>query len=362
MSSRRGGAAAAAVAVVLVVVVSVWDMDGWDPTRLLRVGEQASARGFVETDLPDTHLVPGWGHDGQANYVLASVFPDLEQAAPHLDSVTYRARRIVYPGLVSWMPDGQPLVVGLWLVNLAAIGGAAVVMADLARRHGGHWLAGAAVGITPAFVASALIDLGDALALCFAAAGVWAWRRDRSTTLAVTLFVLAALTRETTLVVPAAVFLTEGAGRRRFLLIPPAVLAAWILVLEWWIGGPGKSATQFRPPFLGWLDPATGPREVALAAALLLGSLWVAHRLWTVDRTWAVVVLFDAAILACVDRDVLFNTLNLARVTPWVIPLIVVALGVGAGPEPSSADEDQLGGEGDPVVDGLVHGASPGHV
>lgn len=347
------------MALVVAVAAAVFDMGGFDLTQFLRVGEQAWARDFVEADLPDTHVVPGWGHDGQANYVLAAVFPDLAEADGYLDSVTYRSRRIVYPALLSWVPRGMPLVTAMWLLNLAAIAGAAAALAALARRHRASWLVGAAVGATPAFVASMVVDLGDALALALGAAGVLAWRRDRGTAVAVGLFTVAALTRETTLVIPAAVFIAEGRGRRLPLLLPPAVIVAWIALLEIWIGGPGKSAAQFRLPLFGWVDQGLGSPEVLIAFTLAVGSAWVARRLWDHDRTWALVLLFDLAVLVCVDQAVLFNVLNLTRVTPWVVPLAVLV--VSARWPERSTDENGRVGEVDPVPERLVDRAALHH-
>jgi hypothetical protein len=326
VSPSRAPLKAAVVAVLLALVVTFVDLGPtFDLTRFLRVGEVASARGFVEADLADVDLVPGWGHDGQANYVLARVFPDLGAAEGVVDSVTYRARRIVYPALASLAPPGMPLVVTLWVLNLAAVAGAAAAVAATARRHGASWLAGASVGLTPAFIGSVVVDLGDGLALALAAAGVVVWRRDRSTALAVTMFTLAALTRETTLVVPAAVFLLEGRGRRPALLVPPLILGGWIVILGAWIGDPGKSAAQFRPPFLGWVDQGLATGEIAVAFTFLVGSVWVAWKLWDHDRTWAVVLLLDAAVLVLVDRGVLFDPLNLSRVVPWMVPFAIIA-------------------------------------
>ena len=102
LRSLPGPARAAAVAVAIAIAITLIDLGpGFDLTRYLRVGEQASARSFVEADLPETHLVPGWGHDGQAKGVLSRALPDLTNAEGHLDSVTYRARRIIYPALTS---------------------------------------------------------------------------------------------------------------------------------------------------------------------------------------------------------------------------------------------------------------------
>ncbi len=362
MSSSRDLVKAAVVAVGLALVVTFIDLGPtFDLTRFLRVGEVASARGFVEADITDVDLVPGWGHDGQANYVLARVFPDLGAAEGIVDSVTYRARRIVYPAVASLAPPGMPLVVTLWIINLAAVAGAATAVAATARRHGATWLAGAAVGFTPAFIGSVVVDLGDALALALVAAGVVVWRRDRRCALAVTLFTLAALTRETTLVVPAAVFLVEGRGRRPPLLVAPLVPAAWMGILEVWIGDPGKSAAQFRPPFLGWVDQGLASGEVAVAFTFLVGSVWVAWKLWDHDRTWAVVLLLDAAVLVLLDRGVLFDPLNLSRVVPWMVPFAIIAVTMPNG-ERDSADEKALGGEGDAVIEGLVDRATSGNL
>jgi hypothetical protein len=324
----------------------------FDFSRYLRVGEVTSARPFVEADIPDPHLASGWGHDGQANYVLSQVFPNLADAEGHLDSVTYRSRRIVYPALTAWLPDGQPTLIGMWVLNLIATGLAAAAIGALAVRHNASWIAGATGGLTLAFLASMVIDLGDALGLALAAGGLYFWRKDRGTAAAIVLFSPAALTRETTLLIPAAAFLAEGIGRRRFRLIPPAIIAAWIVVLDITIGDPGKSSAQFRRPFAGWVDQGIATPEILVASILGVASLWLGARLWNVDRTWALIVLFDLAVLIAVDRAVLFNTLNLTRVIPWVIPLAAIVLSRDRQAE--SADKDGLDGERHTMVEGLV--------
>ncbi|MFT5204219.1 MAG: hypothetical protein ACI9C1_003626 [Candidatus Aldehydirespiratoraceae bacterium] len=147
------------------------------------------------------------------------------------------------------------------------------------------------------------------------------------------MFSLAALTRETTVLIPVASFLVEGIGRRRFLLIPP---------------------------------------EILVASILGVASLWLGARLWNVDRTWALIVLFDLVVLIAVDRAVLFSTLNVPRVVPWVIPLAVIVLSRDQQAESAdksharlqsadksharlqSADEDSFDGERHTMVEGLV--------
>ncbi|MEZ5167786.1 MAG: hypothetical protein R2695_15355 [Acidimicrobiales bacterium] len=96
---RQDLVAAVLVALRLTLAASLFDMGGWDP-----LGSCGSAstprRGFVEADLPGVHLAPGWGHDGAANCVLASVFPDFASRG-HLDSVTYRAAHRLSRGAVA---------------------------------------------------------------------------------------------------------------------------------------------------------------------------------------------------------------------------------------------------------------------
>jgi len=340
-ASRRSRLTAALapglLALIAVSVLAGFDLAArdWDITLFLRVGEHSSARPFITDDIPDTEIVAGWGHDGQANYVLAATFPDMPAAEGHLDSVTYRARRIVYPALLSLVPRGRALASAMLMANLAAVVVAAIAVGHLAVRAGASRRVGAIVGVTPAFVTSAVLDLGDGLAIALTAGGVVLWRRSETTRaamLAVALLTLGALTRETTLVVTAAMLLVAVGDDRTVtrrswvLLVPGSVVVAWIVALEIWIGGPGKSATQFALPFRGWFDSGIASRETLGAAALVALSAWVAHRLWAIDRVFALVVAAEGALLCCVDQAVLFHTLNLARVTPWVVPWAAIVL------------------------------------
>jgi hypothetical protein len=247
---------------------------------------------------------------------------------------------------VAAVPQGRPLAFALVGVNLAAVAIGAAALSSLAHARGASRLVGAVVGVTPAFVASVLIDLADGLALALVAWGYVAWSRltPRSRALGAVLFTLAGLTRETALVVPAALllasFLPVGPEEptirrdRGLLLVPLLAALAWLGVLEVWIGGPGKTAAQFALPFQGWLEVGFDTPEILLAACLVLLSIWVAVRLWpTDDRAWAIVLAAEAALLCCVDRGVLFDLLNLSRVTPWVVPWTAIVL-LSARPEP----------------------------
>ena len=278
--------------------------------------------------------------------MLAATFPDLAAAEGHLDSVTYRARRIVYPALVAAVPQGRPLAFALLGVNRTAVAIAAAALSTLAHARGASRLVGIVIGVTPAFVASVLIDLADGLALALVAWGYVAWCRltPRSRALGLVLFTIAGLTRETALVVPAALLLASflPAGpeeptirRDRWLLLVPLLAGvAWVGVLELWISGPGKTAAQFALPFQGWLEVGFDTPQILAALGLVMLSIWVAVRLWpTDDRAWAIVLAAEAVLLCCVGRGVLFDLLNLSRVTPWVVPWTAIVL-LSARPEP----------------------------
>lgn len=327
---RREPLWAAAAALVLAIAIGLFDIApvGFDLGRFLRVGENASARSFVENDVPDVPLIQGWGHDGQANYVLAATFPDLSQANGVVDSVPYRARRILYPAIVSWVPRGKPLIAALTVVNLGAIAAAAAAMAMVARKAGASQavalLAGASVAMTPSFVASLVVDLSDALALALAA---WAVvKSDRNSVAAVALLTLAALTRETTLVFAGALFVVTPGRSRLIWLIPPAVAAGWFVMVSFLVDGPGKPGV-FTAPFQGWITHGLGRPETQFTMFMFFMSIFVAWRLRERAPVWALVLLAEAGVLTLVHQQILATgSLNVGRVTAWVIPLAVVAL------------------------------------
>ena len=77
---------------------------------------------------------PGFGHDGQQFYVIARTFPDMQDADGHVDRLKYRARRVLFPALVSVFPAGDATVWAMLGVNLLAIGAAGVAVSRLAQQ------------------------------------------------------------------------------------------------------------------------------------------------------------------------------------------------------------------------------------
>jgi hypothetical protein len=336
--ARRGGrrrdvlVALGAMAIAAALVLPQLSSHDWNPTVLLRVGQDSASRPFVERDFHHPVLVPDFGHDGQQFYVVAATFPHARDAVPYVDHIRYRFRRILFPLLVSPFPRGAPLVWAMFGLNLLAIGAAAIALARLVERLGGSGWLGVLVGVSPALVESLQGSLGDGLAFALALWAVVTWRRSIVT--AVVLLTLAALTRETTLVVAAACFIVGTRRQRLWLLVPPAIWAAWAVVITVWLpssAGPGSTLlmgdgqSQFTWPFHAWLQLGLTSASSELGLALLVASLAAA---WQLRRSLPEVslwLLFDAVILVGSNIGVAERPLNLARVAAMAVPGLVLA-------------------------------------
>lgn len=315
----------------------------FDVTALLRVGGYSASRSFVEQDFEDPVLTEDAGHDGQQFYVIAATFPHLSDATDHVDKLRYRGRRILFPALVSPLPRGAPLAWGMLVVNVAAVGAAAVAVGRLAARLGASRWLGLSVAVTPAMVDSVQGVLGDAIAFAFAIWGVVVWRRRPW--LAAALFLAAALSRETALVVPLACALV-ATGRAR---IPPlAAIGGWIawaaFAMRWLPATPGASSNnllrdvtmQLEIPFSEWWRQGLTSPSIVLGLVLLGGSLMAA---WTLRRPLPEVSLWllaDLVVLVTADAGIVDRPFNFARVVPMAVPAIALAFGLirtsGTGP------------------------------
>lgn len=180
---------------------------GGDITRFVIAGPQ-----FIPPQVGATVglsvLSHGTGNDGQFYYLLAlnPFSPHVALPGAHYDWPSYRAQRILYP-LVVWALSlgGRPALVPLMLplVNLAAVVAVGWVSATLARRFGAQPLWGLLLAFYPGLLVSLAADIGDPLAMALALGGLlalvnrrWGW--------ASALFSLAALSRETTTLIPLA--------------------------------------------------------------------------------------------------------------------------------------------------------------
>jgi hypothetical protein len=334
-SSRRRdlalGLAAMAVAAAIALLPFVQQSE--NPTVFLRVGQYSASRPYVERALPGPVLTNDYGHDGQQFYVIASTFPHAHDAIPFVDHIRYRFRRVLFPALVSVAPDGAPLIWTMFAVNLLAIGAAAIALSHLSRRLGGSPWVGLVAGISPALFESLQGSLADGLAFALAVWGLVLWRKHLAW--ALLLFTLAALTRETSLVVPAACWLVGSWRQRRWLLVPPAVFVGWAAIVAIWLPASsgtgndsilGDAAGQLTVPFrawahLGWNQPGPTVGLAFLAASLF--AAWVLRRRLPEVSIW---LLLDAVLLVAANAGVGERPLNLARVAAMAVPAMALAV------------------------------------
>jgi hypothetical protein len=189
------------------------------------------------------HLQATYGYDGQFFYRLALDPANLHDTAFGITmDQPYRYARIGYPALTWLISLGQHQLApaALVAVNVLAIAVLGVLGGLFARQSGRHATWGL---LLPAFfglLTSLSRDTAEPLAAVCLLGGMLAYRRRRPV-LATVLFAYGALTRETVLVVPAAIAIIRLAGMARrwarpgaddlIWLVPMAVLAGWQLVV-----------------------------------------------------------------------------------------------------------------------------------
>ena len=184
-----------------------------------------------------------YGYDGQFFYRLALGPANLHHTAFGITmDQPYRYTRIGYPALTWLISLGQHQLVpaALVAVNILAIAVLGVLGGLFARQSGRHALWGL---LLPAFfglLTSLSRDTAEPLAAACLLGGMLAYRRRRPV-VATMLFAYGGLTRETVLVVPAAIAITRIAKMARhrarpgtddlIWLVPMAVFAGWQFVV-----------------------------------------------------------------------------------------------------------------------------------
>jgi hypothetical protein len=234
----------------------------------------------------------------------------------------YRAQRPLL-GYLAWaLSLGQPGLVGAALVAWAVVGGglACAGVAALLLDRGGTRpeLALVVLALPGSLLATSwlgpeLLGLG-----CAALGWVW-WERDRRLP-AVCALTVAALTRESMLVVPAALalwclFRQKDLKRTLALTVPPLVLAAWIAVVHVRFGAWPSEANAGRmgPPLAGLVEAAPAMSIVDRVFVLvnaLLAVVAVRHR--RDPLAWAIGLFLVPAVLA--GWDVWLNRGSINRV------------------------------------------------
>ncbi|HEX8153666.1 MAG TPA: hypothetical protein VF698_11095 [Thermoanaerobaculia bacterium] len=210
---------------------------GYDVSRFVVAGGPGVDAKAVP---PGLTVIPNiGGYDGVAFYRLALDPFTTRQAAYGitLDNPAYRQQRIGYSLLV-WLltGGGQPRLVpyALVAVNYFALIAIGALGAILAGKFGAHPLWGLAFALYPGFLMPLSRDTTEIVACAFTIAALVAMRTNRWT-LAGAMLACAALTRETTLILVAALIaayvIRRDDVRPRAFAIPLAAFGAWQLVL-----------------------------------------------------------------------------------------------------------------------------------
>jgi len=308
-----------------------------DPSKFALVGTR------YDPGLPDGT----WGYDGQFAYQIAR---DPLGASRFLDVPAYRYQRILYP-LTAWaLSLGQGTLVFWTLIavnGLALVAGTRFTEDILTGRGTNRWYA-LSYGLFGGLMMAVRLDLTEPLAYALAQAAVLSYERGRARG-AAGLLALAALTKETTLLVAAGFLLSFALSRRwrdwiEWAVIVGAPFAALQVFLRVWLGawGVGSGGAMGTPfewiPYRGlWSLAAINVRAFALIAlivtpmALLPSLVALVAALRDVARRdvhpWVCVLLVNALIIPFTPQSTLREPLGMLRL---IVGLVAAVLAWGA--------------------------------
>lgn len=274
-------------------VALVLARNGGDPRSLVTLGTRFSQLAPNGTE----------GYDGQFNYYIAR---DPATAATFIDVPAYRFQRILLPAIGYALSFGQESLIP-WLfllIGLVSLAVGTALMETLLVEHNiSRWYA-LVYALSIGIFASVRLSLSEPLAYTLALGGILLANRSRWL-LAAGLFALAALAKETTLLIPAGygLYLLSRRALPTALLFGVVTLlpfVVWQLILRaqlgaFGIGSGGAMATGFEViPFAGVARILTdAPPEARLTLLLIFGlivgvfvlvpTLWALRCCW---RDW----------------------------------------------------------------------------
>jgi hypothetical protein len=352
------GTALARVCLAALVLTAGWiGLLAWGASKLGPVSRGAFVVDYDGRVLDDGLEILLVQSDGQA-FATQARDPFLREPERFrtAEEASYRSQRPLLGWVAAALSFGRSGWVPPALAIAAALGAAAAVAgcgALIQHRDGSPWWA-LSILVLPGTV-STLSYLGpEPMVLALLAWALVAWERQRAWA-AVALFALAVLGRETAVLVPGTLGLLalrggrdwRGAGR---LLVVPAVMAVWYVVLRVHVGAwPWEASSgRLRPPLVGiviaardiWTDPGRELLFLTLPAVAVVASVVLARR----DHLVAIVLvhaLFATALGEYVWAEVDFHS----RVLLPMYALAIVAVARSFEPHESAAAHPSRVGE-----------------
>ena len=317
-SSRRiiSGLGLLAVAVFLALVARFWHPVYGFTSFLQLDSSNDSVKIAAFRERPVFVYRETGGYDG-LYYAQIAYHPTLTAAelAPAMDSLSYRARRILPPLLAWTLAAGNPnwivhvysvLNVAAWLVLALLLW--RLLAVDTARG----WLAWAGVLFSAGALASVRLALTDLVALAILAGAMLAAERGRRSW-ALGCVAASGLARETALLGLAGLFERPWFSKRNLLRIASAALplAAWVLYVNWRASGSTSGLYNFTWPVAGYIGKWQGliqgwrsePERLAVWSTLLATiALTVQSAFFLIyrrpdDRWWRIGLAYTALLL-----------------------------------------------------------------
>ncbi|MSU69209.1 MAG: hypothetical protein EXS39_00220 [Opitutaceae bacterium] len=262
------------------------------------------------------------GYDG-LYYAQIAYHPALDAAelGPAIDSLTYRARRILVPALAWLLSAGNPkwIVHVYSLLNVAAwLVLAALFWRLLAVNNGRGWIAWAGLLFSAGALSSVRYALTDLTALALVTGAILAAERGRNRW-AIGALGAAGLARETSLLALTSLATRpwlswRNAGRALLVLAP---LAGWLGYMRWRIGPLDPGAGNFDWPVVSFVQkwradlPAAASLEVHwLAWTTLLATLGLTVQAaffftrWRPEDRWWRMGMVYSALMFCLGGAV----------------------------------------------------------
>lgn len=265
-------------------------------------------------------------HDGQAFGSLAidPLLSHPQQWGGGAAEMAYRACRPLLGWLAIPTSLGSARAAAWSLLgwSVVAVGLLAAAASLLARAWGRQTAWVPMVILLPAVLGQLLfVGLSDTLAAALVLFGLALWIEQRERP-AVVLFCLAALCRETTLLVPAALWLASPPPRTRRLILPVLVYVSWVAVVWLRLGQLPNAAPEghLGLPFVGLaqaLRHGNWVQVVSLASLVVAGAV-----AWTRAPTRAIrVLVLLSAVLAALLPLAVWRSWDFTRA---LLPVTVV--------------------------------------